>query len=109
MNTNGFAIYFSRSVIPYLRGVEKEAWLSEHTFYKHLGIYAYKVDVLEKITTLPQSPMEKAESLEQLRWLENGYKIRVGITDIETVGIDTPEDLERAKEFAASIGLHWND
>lgn len=109
MNTNGFAIYFSRSVIPYLRGVEKEQWLEKHTFYKHLGIYAYKVSVLEKITTLPQSPMEKAESLEQLRWLENGYKIRVGVTDIETVGIDTPEDLERAKEFAASIGLQWND
>ncbi|MBR5892817.1 MAG: 3-deoxy-manno-octulosonate cytidylyltransferase [Bacteroidaceae bacterium] len=109
MNTNGFAIYFSRSVIPYLRGVEKEQWLEKHTFYKHLGIYAYKVSVLEKITTLPQSPMEKAESLEQLRWLENGYRIRVGVTDIETVGIDTPEDLERAKEFAASIGLQWND
>lgn len=109
MNTNGFAIYFSRSVIPYLRGVEKEQWLEKHTFYKHLGIYAYKVSVLEKITTLPQSPMEKAESLEQLRWLENGYKIRVGVTDIETVGIDTPEDLERAKDFAASIGLQWND
>lgn len=109
MNTNGFAIYFSRSVIPYLRGVEKEEWLDKHVFYKHLGIYAYRVDVLEKITTLEQSPMEKAESLEQLRWLENGYKIRVGVTDIETVGIDTPEDLERAREFAASIGLEWND
>ena len=96
-------------MIPYLRGVEKEQWLDFHTFYKHLGIYAYKVSVLEKITTLPQSPMEKAESLEQLRWLENGYKIRVGITDIETVGIDTPEDLERAKAFAASIGFAWND
>ena len=109
MNTNGFAIYFSRSVIPYLRGVEKEQWLDKHVFYKHLGIYAYKVDVLGKITTLEQSPMEEAESLEQLRWLENGYKIRVGVTDIETVGIDTPEDLERAREFAASIGLEWND
>ena len=109
MNTNGFAIYFSRSVIPYLRGVEKEEWLDKRVFYKHLGIYAYRVDVLEKITTLEQSPMEKAESLEQLRWLENGYKIRVGVTDIETVGIDTPEDLERAREFAASIGLEWND
>ena len=89
--------------------VEKEEWLDKHVFYKHLGIYAYRVDVLEKITTLEQSPMEKAESLEQLRWLENGYKIRVGVTDIETVGIDTPEDLERAREFAASIGLEWND
>lgn len=105
----GYAMYFSRSVIPYLRGVDKSEWLEKHTFYKHLGVYAYRTNVLSEITTLPQSPMEIAESLEQLRWLENGYKIRVGITDIETVGIDTPEDLERAKEFAASIGLAWND
>ncbi len=109
MDLNGFAMYFSRSVIPYLRGVDKSQWLNVETFYKHLGIYAYRTDVLERITTLPQSPLEKAESLEQLRWLENGYRIRVGKTDIETVGIDTPEDLERAKEFAASIGLDWND
>lgn len=109
INTDGFAIYFSRSVIPYLRGVEKEKWLENHVFYKHLGIYAYRTDVLSRITTLPQSLLEKTESLEQLRWLENGYKIKVGVTDIETVGIDTPEDLVRAKEFAASIGLQWND
>ncbi len=108
-NEQGFALYFSRSVIPYLRGVDKSEWLDKQVFYKHLGIYAYRANVLEKITTLPQSPMEKAESLEQLRWLENGYKIKVGITDIETIGIDTPEDLERAKEFAASIGFAWND
>ncbi len=108
-NEDGFALYFSRSVIPYLRGVDKCNWLDKHVFYKHLGIYAYRANVLEKITTLPQSPMEKAESLEQLRWLENGYRIKVGITDIETIGIDTPEDLERAKEFAASIGFAWND
>ncbi len=109
LNEEGFALYFSRSVIPYLRGVEKENWLASHTFYKHLGIYAYRANILETITHLPQSPMEKAESLEQLRWLENGYKIKVGVTDIETIGIDTPEDLERAKEFAASIGFSWND
>ncbi|MBE6293677.1 MAG: 3-deoxy-manno-octulosonate cytidylyltransferase [Bacteroidaceae bacterium] len=109
MNADGFAIYFSRSVIPYLRGVEKEQWLDNHVFYKHLGIYAYRTDVLKEITVLEQSPLEKVESLEQLRWLENGYKIKVGITDIETIGIDTPEDLERAKKFAASIGLSWND
>ena len=108
-NENGYALYFSRSVVPYLRGVEKEKWLENHTFYKHLGVYAYRADILEALTTLPQSPMEKAESLEQLRWLENGYKIKVGITDIETVGIDTPEDLERAKAFAATLGLEWND
>lgn len=109
MNADGFAIYFSRSVIPYLRGVEKEQWLDNHVFYKHLGIYAYRTDVLKEITMLEQSPLEKVESLEQLRWLENGYKIKVGITDIETIGIDTPDDLERAKKFAASIGLSWND
>lgn len=108
-NEKGYALYFSRSVVPYLRGVEKEKWLESHTFYKHLGVYAYRADILEALTTLPQSPMEKAESLEQLRWLENGYKIKVGITDIETVGIDTPEDLERAKAFAATLGLEWND
>ena len=109
IDEKGYAVYFSRSVIPYLRGVEKDKWLESHTFYKHLGIYAYRANLLESLTTLPQSPMEKAESLEQLRWLENGYKIKVGVTDIETIGIDTPEDLERAKAFAASIGLAWND
>ena len=109
LNQDGFAIYFSRSVVPYLRGVEKDKWLENHTFYKHLGIYAYRAALLEEITSLPQSPMEKAESLEQLRWLENGYKIKVGVTDIETIGIDTPEDLERAKAFAATLGLAWND
>lgn len=93
------AIYFSRSVIPYLRGVEPEEWLSKHTFYKHIGMYAFRCDVLREVTALPQSTLEKAESLEQLRWLENGYKIGVGVTNIETVGIDTPEDLERAEEF----------
>lgn len=108
-NEKGYALYFSRSVVPYLRGVEKDKWLENHTFYKHLGVYAYRADILEALTTLPQSPVEKAESLEQLRWLENGYKIKVGITDIETVGIDTPEDLERAKAFAATLGLEWND
>ena len=96
------AIYFSRSVIPYLRGVERSEWLKEHTFYKHIGMYAFRASVLSEITALPQSTLEKAESLEQLRWLENGYKIGVGISDVETVGIDTPEDLERAEEFLKS-------
>lgn len=93
------AIYFSRSVIPFLRGVEREQWLSHHTFYKHIGMYAFRSEVLEQITSLEQSVLEKAESLEQLRWLENGYKIGVGITEEETIGIDTPEDLQRAEEF----------
>ena len=96
------AIYFSRSVIPYLRGVERSEWLERHTFYKHIGMYAFRVKALREVTALPQSTLEKAESLEQLRWLENGYKIGVGISDVETVGIDTPEDLERAEEFLKS-------
>ena len=93
------AIYFSRSVIPFLRGVEREQWLSHHTFYKHIGMYAFRSEVLEQITSLEQSVLEKAESLEQLRWLENGCKIGVGVTEEETIGIDTPEDLQRAEEF----------
>lgn len=99
------AIYFSRSVIPYLRGVEREDWLKQYTFYKHIGMYAFRSEVLREITSLPQSPLELAEKLEQLRWLENGYKIGVGISDVETVGIDTPEDLERAEEFLQAQSL----
>jgi 3-deoxy-manno-octulosonate cytidylyltransferase (CMP-KDO synthetase) len=96
---NGFALYFSRSVIPYIRGKEQAEWLQHFPFLKHLGLYAYRREVLRQITQLPQSPLEMAESLEQLRWLENGYRIRVGLTDMETVGIDTPDDLRRAEEF----------
>lgn len=95
----GFAMYFSRSVIPYVRGKEKSSWLTHYPFLKHLGIYAYRKDVLHQVTQLPQSSLEIAESLEQLRWLQNGFKIKVGTTDVETVGIDTPQDLERAEEF----------
>ena len=98
------AIYFSRSVIPYLRGVEREQWLKSHTYYKHIGMYAFRANVLREVTSLEQSPLELAESLEQLRWLENGYKIGVGITDIETIGIDTPEDLAKAEAFLAGLG-----
>lgn len=107
LDSDNFAMYFSRSVVPYLRGVKQDEWLNNHVFYKHLGVYAYRLNVLKKITSLQQTPLEKVESLEQLRWLEHGYKIKVGVTDIETIGIDTPEDLERAKEFASSIGLCW--
>ena len=95
----GFAMYFSRSVIPFVRGKEKEEWLQHYPFLKHLGIYAYRKEVLKQVTQLPQSSLELAESLEQLRWLQNGYKIKVGTTDVETVGIDTPQDLERAEAF----------
>ena len=98
-DNRGFALYFSRSVIPYIRGKERSEWFGEYPFLKHLGIYAYRREVLKEVTLLPQSSLEKAESLEQLRWLQNGYRIRVGLTDVETVGIDTPEDLKRAEEF----------
>ena len=93
------AIYFSRSVIPYMRGVEREEWLKNHTYYKHLGIYAFRSKVLAEVTALPQSSLELSEKLEQLRWLENGYVIGVATTNIETIGIDTPEDLARAEAF----------
>lgn len=95
----GFALYFSRSVIPFVRGEEREKWFGHFPYLKHLGLYAYRREVLREVTQLPQSPLELAESLEQLRWLENGYRIRVGLTDVETVGIDTPADLQRAEEF----------
>jgi 3-deoxy-manno-octulosonate cytidylyltransferase (CMP-KDO synthetase) len=98
-DNRGFALYFSRSVIPYIRGIETDEWLTHYPFLKHLGIYAYRREVLAEVTRLPQSALEKAESLEQLRWLENGYRIRVGLTNVETVGIDTPEDLARAEAF----------
>ena len=102
---NGYAMYFSRSVIPYIRGKEQSEWLLNFPYLKHIGLYAYRRNVLAEITKLPQSPLELAESLEQLRWLQNGYRIKVGLTDVETVGIDTPEDLERAEQFilAASV------
>lgn len=100
----GFALYFSRSVIPFVRGKETAEWLKHYPFLKHLGLYAYRREVLREVTQLPQSPLEQAESLEQLRWLENGYRIRIGLTDVETVGIDTPEDLTRAEAFLAARG-----
>ena len=99
----GFALYFSRSVIPFVRGAEGEQWFTQFPYLKHLGLYAYRREVLREITQLPQSPLELAESLEQLRWLENGYRIRVGLTDVETVGIDTPEDLQRAEAFLKNM------
>ena len=97
VSKNGYALYFSRSVIPFCRGKQRESWPESFPYLKHIGLYAYRREVLHEVTLLPQGELEKAESLEQLRWLENGYKIQVGTTDIETVGIDTPEDLAKAE------------
>ena len=101
VNRQNEALYFSRSIIPFKRGAEKKDWTSRHSYLKHVGIYAYRADILRELTLLEQSPLEIAESLEQLRWLENGYRIKVGYTDVETVGIDTPEDLEKVKGLLA--------
>ena len=99
ISVKGDALYFSRAAIPYLRDVEMNEWLYKHNFYKHLGLYAYRKDTLKKLTLLKSSSLEIAESLEQNRWLENGYKIRTVLTDWDSIGIDTPEDLERAKNL----------
>lgn len=99
VNRNMNALYFSRSIIPYQRNADKQDWLAGHTYYKHIGLYAYRAEVLKEITAISQSPLELAESLEQLRWLESGYTIKVGISQVETIGIDTPEDLEKAEAF----------
>ena len=104
LDNNGYAMYFSRSVIPFVRGIDAGEWLRHYPFLKHLGIYAYQTEVLHEITQLPQSSLELAESLEQLRWLQNGYRIKVGITHEETIGIDTPDDLEKAKKWLKEEG-----
>jgi 3-deoxy-manno-octulosonate cytidylyltransferase (CMP-KDO synthetase) len=96
---SGDAIYFSRAAIPYIQKAEKDEWPAKHTFYKHIGLYAYRTETLKRLTKLARSPLEIAESLEQNRWLENGYRIRTAVTIWESVGIDTPEDLERARLF----------
>lgn len=99
IDVNGYAIYFSRSVIPYFRGAESEQWSNLHTYYKHLGIYAFRRAALDEVTRLPQSELEIAEALEQNRWIENGYRIKTAITPWESIGIDTPDDLVRANNL----------
>ena len=89
------ALYFSRSPIPFFRNAPENLWLQKHNYYKHIGIYAYRADILEKIVKLKPTELEKAESLEQLRWLENGFKIKVEITEYDSQSIDTPDDLEK--------------
>lgn len=95
----GNALYFSRETLPHLRGVSRNEWLENGVFFKHIGIYGFETDTLKKLVNLPISSLEKAEALEQLRWLENGYRIKVRETNLESIGIDTPEDLEEAKAF----------
>jgi len=97
VNKNSEAVYFSRSPLPYIRGQEEKNWLRQFTYFKHIGIYGYRADILQQITKLPVSALEKAESLEQLRWIENGYQIKVAETEFETFAVDTPEDLANLK------------
>ncbi|MBW8326550.1 MAG: 3-deoxy-manno-octulosonate cytidylyltransferase [Prolixibacteraceae bacterium] len=99
INKNMEAMYFSRSSIPFVRDSKPEEWISQNEFYSHIGMYAYRYDILLELTKLPIGVLEKAESLEQLRWLENGYRIKTAKTSFENMGIDTPEDLENAKKF----------
>lgn len=99
---DGNALLFSRSVIPYLRGIEREQWLAQGKHYRHIGMYAYRADVLAKIVLLAPTPAEKAESLEQLRWLENGYNIRVAVCNTYSMGIDTPADLQQAIQYLSA-------
>jgi 3-deoxy-manno-octulosonate cytidylyltransferase (CMP-KDO synthetase) len=103
LNTEGDAIYFSRAAIPFFRDAEKSKWSEKHTYYKHIGLYAYKTEILKKITQLTRSPLEISESLEQNRWIENGFKIRTAVTSWESIGVDTPEDLERANLLRGSF------
>ncbi len=96
IDKKGDALYFSRSVIPFIRGIDRNDWLNRHTYWAHIGMYGYRKDVLQKITSLRPSILETAESLEQLRWLENGFRIKTVVTRFTSFGIDTPEDLKYA-------------
>lgn len=99
LNKDREALYFSRMIIPYIKGVDEKEWHKHHRYYRHVGMYAYRVDILEKITKLSVSALEKAESLEQLRWLENGFKIKCVPTKFDSHCIDTPEDVEKVLTF----------
>lgn len=100
VNQEGNAMYFSRNPIPFMRNVDRDEWLVKGRFYKHIGIYAYKADVLHQVAHMEPSALEQAESLEQLRWLENGLAIRMALSDAENISIDTPDDLHRAEQYA---------
>ena len=106
LNTKNEALYFSRAVIPYIKNIDQKEWHKHHSYYRHVGMYAYRRYILEKITKLPVSALEKAESLEQLRWLENGFKIKCVTTEFDSHCIDTPEDLQRMLKFMESNDHH---
>ena len=103
MDKNGNALYFSRNPIPYMRNVDREKWLKKGRFFQHLGIYAYKAEALRQIATMQPTALELAESLEQLRWLENGLPIRMAIVETDSNAVDSPADLEKAIAFAKAI------
>ena len=107
LNKRGEALYFSRQVIPFLKGVPEAEWHLRRAYYRHVGMYAYRADILEEITKLPVSSLEKAESLEQLRWLEAGYKIKCAITNHESHCIDTPEDVEKVLKLMKQQKARW--
>jgi 3-deoxy-manno-octulosonate cytidylyltransferase (CMP-KDO synthetase) len=99
LDNNNQALYFSRHAIPYMRGLPQEDWLTHHRYFKHIGLYAYRTDILMSISQLPASDLETSEALEQLRWLQNGFPIQAVETQFETIGIDSPEDLEKIKKL----------
>ena len=99
VNKQNEAVFFSRAVIPFLRDFPSDEYLDHHNYYTHIGTYAYRTNILKELVALPDSSLEKAESLEQLRWIENGYRIRVGFTSEKSVGIDTPDDLKEIEKF----------
>jgi 3-deoxy-manno-octulosonate cytidylyltransferase (CMP-KDO synthetase) len=103
LNKNNEAMYFSRSIIPFIKNVDEKDWLQQHTYYRHVGMYAYRKDILESITKLPVSSLEKAESLEQLRWIENGFKIKCVVTQYDSHCVDTPQDLEKAIQMLRAM------
>jgi 3-deoxy-manno-octulosonate cytidylyltransferase (CMP-KDO synthetase) len=98
-DSEGHALYFSRQTIPFLRGIEPADWLARHTFYKHIGLYAYRADILPGLSALKPTSLELAESLEQLRWVQNGIRIKAIETQFETIGIDSPEDVEKIQKM----------
>ncbi len=100
LNAKSEAIYFSRSPIPHMRGVPTDQWLAHSTYYRHIGLYGFRRELLLQLTKLAPTPLELAESLEQLRWLENGYPIKVGMTTHHSIGIDTPSDLEKTLQWS---------